>query len=144
MTTEKNKAIIYRFLKELAKDLTAIDTFFAPDAFAYLPGIPEPTNREGFKHFVSLLYTAFPDLRHTVEDQIAENDKVVNRVTVQGTHQGYFQGIAPASREITITDILITRIKEDKVVELWAQFDALGLLQQLGVFPPIGSRPMVN
>jgi predicted ester cyclase len=122
----------------LAQDLPAIDVFFAPNALAHLPGSPKPTNREGFKQFVSLLYTAFPDLHHTVEDQIAENDKVVNRVTAWRTHRGYFQGIAPTSRLITIADIFITRIKEGKVIELWAQFDALGLLQQLGVFSPIG------
>ena len=144
MTTEKNKAIINHFLEKLDKDLTAIDVFFASNALAHLPGYPEPTNCEGFKQFVTLLYIAFPDLRHTVEDQIAENDKVVNRVTARGTHQGYFQGIAPTNRQITIADIFITRIKEGKVVELWAQFDALGLLQQLGVFPPIGSGPMIN
>ena len=138
MTTEKNKAIINRFLEELGKDLTAIDVFLAPNALAHLPGSPEPTNREGFKQFVTLLYTAFPDLHHAVEDQIAENDKVVNRVTARGTHQGYFHGIAPTSKQITIADIFITRIKEGKVIELWAQFDALGLLQQLGVFPSIG------
>ena len=127
-----------RFLEELDKDLTAIDIFFTPNCLAHLPGSSEPTNREGFKQFATLLYAAFPDLHHTVEDQIAENDKVVNRVTARGTHQGYFQGIAPTSRQITIADIFITRIKEGKVIELWAQFDALGLLQQLGVFPPIG------
>ena len=116
MTTETNKATINRFLKELGKDLTAIDVFFSPNALAHLPGSPEPTNREGFKQFVTLLYTAFPDLHHTVEDQVAENDKVVNRVTVRGTHQGYFQAIAPTNRQITITDILIARIKEGKVI----------------------------
>ncbi len=130
--------MINLFLEELGKDLTAIDVFFAPNALAHLPGSPEPTNREGFKQFVAMLYTGFPDLHHTVEDQIAENDMVVNRVTARGTHQGYFQGIAPTSKQITIADIFITRIKEGKVIELWAQFDALGLLQQLGVFSPIG------
>jgi len=62
----------------------------------------------------------------------------VNRVTARGTHQGYFQGIAPTSKQVTIADIFITRIKEGKVIEVWAQFDALALLQQLGVFPPMG------
>ena len=138
MAAEKNKDIIKHFLTELDKDPTAVDLFFAPHALAHLPGIPEPANREGFKGFVSLLYTAFPDLYHTIEDQIAEDDRVASRVTVHGTHRGYFQGIAPTSRRVTITDILITRIKESKVIELWAQFDALGLLRQLGAFPPIG------
>ncbi len=84
-----------------------------------------------------MLYTAFPELHHTVEDQIAENDKVVNRVTARGTHIGYFQVIPPTSRQITIIDILIARLKQGKVTELWAQFDALGLLEQFGVFPAI-------
>lgn len=83
---------------------------------------------------MALLYAAFPDLHHKVEDQIAENDRVVSLVTVRGTHQGDFQGIAPKGKQMIITDIIIARIKGGKAVELWAQFDALGLLQQLGVY----------
>jgi predicted ester cyclase len=138
VTKEPNKAFVTRFLKELDKDLTAVDEFFSPNCLAHLPGSSEPTNREGFKHFVTLLYAAFPDLKHTVEDQIAENDKVVTRLTARGSHRGDFQGIAPTGKEVTIKDIMITRIKGGKVLELWAQFDVLGLLQQLGVLLPPG------
>ncbi len=134
MAVDQNKTIICSFLAELDKRLTAIDEFFTPDCLAHLPGSPEPTDREGFKQFVTLLYTAFPDLQHKVEDQIAENDKVVSLVTVRGTHRGDFRGIAPTGKQVIIKDILITRIKEGRTVELWAQFDALGLLQQLGVY----------
>jgi len=136
MTTEQHKVFIRRFLETLDRDLTAINDFFSPDCLSHLPGRATPTNREGFKQFVTLLYAAFPDLKHTVEDQIAENDKVVTRVTARGSHQGHFQGIAPTGKEVMITDIMITRIKGGKVLDLWAQFDVLGLLQQIGVFLP--------
>ncbi len=131
MTADQNKTLIYRFLAELDKRPTAINEFFAPGCRAYLPGSPEPTDLEGFRQFVALLYTAFPDLQHKVEDQMAEHDKVVSLVTAWGTHQGDFQGILPTGKHAIIKDILITRIKEGKIVELWAQFDALSLLQQL-------------
>ncbi len=83
------------FLEKLDKDISAIDEFFIPDCIAYLPGFPGSTNREGFRQFVAMLYTAFPDLHHTMEDQIAENDMVANHVNVCGTHRGDFQGIPP-------------------------------------------------
>ncbi len=140
MAVDQNKAIICSFLAALDKRSTAIDEFFNPDCLAHLPGSPEPTDREGFKQFVTLLYTAFPDLQHKVEDQIAENDKVVSLVTVQGTHRGNFRGIAPTGKQVIITDILITRIQGRKIAELWAQFDALSLLQQLGAYGLQGRR----
>ena len=138
MVLDQNKNFMRSFLEELDKHLTAIDTFLSPSCLTHLPGNPEPTDRAGFKHFVALLYTAFPDLHHKVEDQIAENDKVVSLVTACGTHQGDFQGIPPTGKQVIITDIIITRIQTGKAVELWAQFDALGLLQQLGVYRPQG------
>jgi len=136
--TEKNKGFIRRFLEELDKDLSAVDDFFSSNCVVHLPGNPGPANREGFKQFVRLLYTAFPDLRHTVEDQIAEDDKVVSLVKAHGTHQGPFQSIEPTGRQVTITDIVITHLATGRVIELWAQFDVLGLLQQLGVPSPSG------
>jgi predicted ester cyclase len=133
MITDQNKAIMRSFLRELDKDRNAIDTFFSPTSLMHLPGNFQRTNLEGFKEFVALLYAAFPDLHHQVEDQIAEYDKVVSLITARGTHQGDFQGIAPTGKQVIMADIIITRIQEGKAVELWAQFDALSLLQQLGV-----------
>jgi predicted ester cyclase len=134
MTTDQNKAVMRSFLEKLDKDISAIDEFFIPDCIAYLPGFPSPTNREGFRQFVAMLYAAFPDLHHTVEDQIAENDKVASLVNVRGTHRGDFLGIASTGKQVAFKDFIITRIQGGKVVELWAQFDTLSLLQQLGVF----------
>jgi predicted ester cyclase len=129
-----SKAIVRTFLERLDKDLSAIDDFLIADCLANLPGNPDPTNRDGFRQFVAMLYAAFPDLHHTVEDQIAENDKVVSLVNVRGTHLGELFGIASTGRQIMFRDFIITRIQKGKVIELWAQFDALSLLQQLGVF----------
>lgn len=134
MTADQNKATIRIFLEKLDEDISAIDEFFIPDCPAHLPGIPGPTNREGFRKFVEILYTAFPDLHHVIKEQIAEHDKVASIINVYGTHKGDFQGIAPTGRQVMFEDFMITRIQGGKVVELWAQFDALKLLQQLGVF----------
>jgi len=81
-----------------------------------------------------MLYTAFPDLHHMVEEQIAEDDNVASIINVHGTHKGDFLGIAPTGRQVVFEDFMITRFQGGKVVELWAQLDALILLQQLGVF----------
>lgn len=132
MNLAQNKIVTREFLAELDKSREAVDTFFSPGCVAHLPGMEGPTGREGFKAFVEMLYAAFPDLSHTVVDQIAELDKVANLVRAQGTHRGAFQSIPPTGKSVVITDIFIVRIMKGKVVELWAQFDVLGLLQQLG------------
>ena len=134
MTINQNKVTIRDFLVKLDDNISAIDEFFIPDCKAHLPGIPGPTDREGFRQFVAMLYAAFPDLHHMVKDQIAENSKVASIIDVYGTHKGDFQGIAPTGIQVMFEDLIITRIQRGKVVELWAQFDALKLLQQLGAF----------
>jgi predicted ester cyclase len=133
MNSEQNKALVRNFLIELDKGLDAVDRFFSSDCLAYLPGTVSPTNREGLKAFIGMLYAAFPDLRHTIIDQVAEYEKVASLVSARGTHKGPFQSIAPTGRAVVITDIIIVRIMDGIVVELWAQFDVLGLFQQFGV-----------
>jgi predicted ester cyclase len=134
LNTEQNKALIRNFLIELDKGLDAVDRFFSPDCLVHLPGTVSPSNREGLKAFIGMLYTAFPDLRHSIIDQFAEHEKVANLVSAHGTHRGAFQSIAPTGNAVVITDIIIVRIMDGRIVELWAQFDVLGLFQQLGVF----------
>jgi predicted ester cyclase len=134
VTTDRNKATIRIFLEKLDKNLSAIEEYFIPDCPAHLPGLPDATDRNGFRHFVMMLYSAFPDLHHVVRHQIAENDQVASIIDVCGTHKGDFQGIPPTGRQVMFEDFMITTIREGKVVELWAQFDALKLLQQIGAF----------
>ncbi len=94
--------------------------------------------REGIEQFYGALRAAFPDLRITIEDQVAEGDRVVTRWTARGTHTGAFQGIPPTGKQGRMTGIDIDRIADGKVVECWVNSDDLGLLQQLGVIPTPG------
>jgi predicted ester cyclase len=82
-----------------------------------------------------VFYTAFPDMHYTVEDLIAEGDKVVCRWTVRATHQGEFMGVPATGKVVTWTGISITRFAGGKDVEDWESFDMLGLMQQLGAIP---------
>ena len=83
-----------------------------------------------------MLRTAFPDIHATIDDILAEGDKVVTRFTMTGTFKGEYMGIAPTGKKITITGILITRWVDGKEVKAWENRDMLGFYQQLGVSPP--------
>ena len=93
---------------------------------------------EAYQQFVSMYYTAFPDLQISVEAMVAEGDRVVARYTGRGTHQGELMGIPPTGKPVSVTNILIARIANDRVVEQWLNTDVLGMLQQLGVVPAMG------
>ena len=82
--------------------------------------------------------SAFPDLNVTVEDSIAEGDKVVQRLSQTGTHEGEFMGVEPTGRKVTSSGIIIGRLEDGKAVKEWAQLDQMGLMQQLGVVEPPG------
>jgi len=90
---------------------------------------------EGLTQFVSMMRSALPDLRITLEDDMADGDRVVTRWIGQGTHQGELMGIAPTGNQVTITGITIHRIEDTKIVEEWSNWDALGLMQQIGAVP---------
>ena len=90
---------------------------------------------EEAKQFVATFLEAFPDLNVTVEDEIAEGDKVVTRWTIRGTHQGELMGIAPTEKQIELKGITIHRIEGDKIAEEWSRYDNLGMMQQLGALP---------
>jgi predicted ester cyclase len=78
---------------------------------------------------------AFPDIRLTIEDLIAENDKVVERVTATGTNKGEFMGTTPTGKQITVPVITINRFVGNKIVERWSLYDQLAMMQQLGMIP---------
>jgi steroid delta-isomerase-like uncharacterized protein len=96
------------------------------------------TGTETFKQRFSAVRAAFPDANLTIEDGIAVGDKVASRWTLRGTHTGPFASFAPTGRHVVITGMNICRIQGGKLVEHWANFDHLGLLQQLGVLNPRG------
>ena len=119
-------------------NLALVDEIVADDYVGHTP-IDDIHGPEGAKQFDSMLHEAFPDYQVTVEDQIAEGDKVVTRWTCRGTHKGRFQGIPPTGKQITMTGITIFRIANGKLVEGWSNPDLLGMLQQLGAAPKPGS-----
>jgi len=139
MSTEENKAIVRRLFEELWNQgkLDVAGEIFANDYIFHGPVAGEVRGPEGFKQFVSMYLTSYPDLQFAIEDQIAEGDKVVTRWTATGTHKGELMGISPTSVRMTVTGIVIGRIAGDKIVEDWADWDALGMLRQLGVVPPL-------
>ena len=118
-----------------ANDQAALKELLAPDFIAHQTGAPGPLNREEFLGGISAASASFSDQHYTIEDQIAEGDKVVTRVAWQGTHSGDFQGVPPTGKQLIGSGVAIERIKDGKIVERWANPDLLGLLQQLGLFP---------
>jgi steroid delta-isomerase-like uncharacterized protein len=135
MSAEDNKALARRAYEALnQRNLALVDELCAPDivdhnASRTIQGLA------AYKQFLSMYLAGGPDLHFTIEDQVAEGDKVVTRYTAQGTHLGTFMGIPPTGKYITVTGISIIRVVNGKVVEEWANGDELGLLHQLEVIP---------
>jgi steroid delta-isomerase-like uncharacterized protein len=129
---ETNKAIALRD-EELwnTGNLAIADEIFATDFVNHDPGLPNVVDLESYKAFIVVCFTSFPDFQTTVEDMVAEGDKVVTRRTVTATHQGEFSGIPPTGRQVTWTGMTIYRVANGKIVEAWWAYDALGLMQQL-------------
>ena len=132
--SEENKALARRAW-ELADNPDILEEVYAPDVVWHEPD-QEIRGLEQAKKFVSAYKTAFPDIKITVEDVIAEGDKVVSRVTLRGTHQGETEEFGPPTgRQIEGGGITISRIEGGKIVEDWDSYDNLTTLQQLGLAP---------
>jgi len=139
MSAHENKALARRVFEEVWNkgNLAVADEVWANNFVGH--AVPdEIKGPEGAKQFFSVFRSAFPDLQFTIEDQIAEGDKVVTRWTLRGTHEGEFQGIAPTGKQMAMTGITVQRIAGGRIVEGWTNRDALGMLVQLGVVPPPG------
>ncbi len=137
MSTEQNKKVAERLPVEIGKgNLAVFDEVVGPNAVdhAVPPGLP-PT-LEGAKQFFAAFRAAFPDLKYTIEDVIAEGDYVVQRVTGTGTMKGAFQGMPPSGKSATWSEMHIVRFADGKVVEHWANIDQMGMLTQLGFIQP--------
>jgi len=134
--TERNKAIVRQFVDEVINrgNIGSLKTFVAADHVSHEP-IGDHYGPEGIRIGLAGYRAAFPDLTVTIDDLVAEGDRVVRRFTAQGTHAGHFMGIVPTGRIVTVTGIWIDRLEGGKLVESWFSFDALGLLMQIGVVP---------
>ena len=142
--SEENKAIAARIPLEAFNEgkLEVIDELIADDSIDHAelpPGIPP--GKEGLKLFVKALRSAFPDLKITINFEVAEGDLVVAHGTTTGTMKGEFAGMPPNGKSATWNAIHITRVKDGKIVEHWAVQDNLGMLQQLGFMPMPEAAP---
>ena len=136
---EENKAMMRRILEVFnTGNVNLADELIATDVIDHQapPGIEQ--GLAGFKQLVTMFRAAFSDIHFTIEDMIAEGDKVVARGTMSGTHKGEFMGMAPTHKPFTIQVIDIVRFAGGKAVEHWGNQDDLGMLQQLGVIPTPG------
>jgi steroid delta-isomerase-like uncharacterized protein len=113
-----------------------IDELVAPEFVGHDPALPQDiAGPDGQREVVSGYRAAFPDLEVTIDDQIAEGDRVVTRWTARGTHTGDLWGIPGTGKQVTVTGTSIDRNQDGRIVETWSHWDALGLMQQLGVVP---------
>jgi steroid delta-isomerase-like uncharacterized protein len=134
---EDNKAIVRQYYAEVLTkgNVAAIDDLVSPTYIGHDPAAPDAQGTMGLKQRVTRLRTAFPDLHVTVEDMVAEGDKVATRFTLQGTDKGEFRGIAPTGKQVRWTATSIIRLENGKFAEGWANADDLGRMRQLGAFP---------
>ena len=138
MSAEENKVVSRRVAQEIFNggNLDLANELYDPDYVLHDPSLPEDLHGpEGIKQYAAMSLGAFPDARVTVEDQVAEGDKVVSRWTATGTHTGDLMGMSPTGRRIEISGITINRFSGGKIAEDWYQSDDLGMMQQLGVIP---------
>jgi steroid delta-isomerase-like uncharacterized protein len=141
MSALDNKAVIRRFMEAVNNGTwrEAFDALFTTTCVFHepRPGAPPrlAAGPQGARDYAAAGFAAFPDLQWTVEDQLAEGDKVMTRLTQRGTHRGEFMGIAPTGKHVTFTAVLVSRVEEGKIAETWVYVDTMGLFQQLGAFP---------
>ena len=141
MSTEQNKAMARQMIEEIFSrgDLSRVDEYLAPD-FVEREELPPglPGGREGVIQLTAILRSAFPDFKATIDDLVAEGDRVVMRQTWRGTHKGEFMGVPPTGKSVSFGVIDILRIAGGKVVEHWGLMDSMSLMQQLGASPTPG------
>ena len=138
VSLEENKALARRWVEDLfnAGTLEVADEIIAPDHVHHDPTLPDiPPGPEGQKQVVNLYRGAFTNAHISIEDQLVEGDRVVTRWTSSGTHQGELMGVAPTGNQVRITGITINRISGGKIEESWTNYDALGMMQQIGAIP---------
>ena len=142
MSTEQNKTIARRYAEELQDfwrtgDLSFVDRIFDSNYIQHVPGVPASMS---VKQIFAALRAGIPDFQTTIEDLIAEGDRVAVRISWQGTHKGELMGIPPTGKHVKVTEMQIYRMTNGKIVERWVESDVLGMMQQLGIIPTQGQQ----
>src|SRR6478672_4063555 len=137
MTTEENKLRMGRFVEFIntASEELA-DELISPTATFHVPGRAEPMRGPaGYLAIIGMMRSGFPDVRWTLEEMVAENDKVAARFIMKGTHQGVFFGVPPTGKSIKVQAMNFYRFSNGQIIEEYGQLDLLGLLQQIDAVP---------
>ncbi len=146
--SEKNKATIRRLYQEALNrgDPAVIEEVYAPDVELHLPGVPEdPFGPAPVHQLFSMVWAAFPGSSATIEDLVAEGDKVVARITLHRPHDGRILGLSPRSEQAAWTRIEVFRLFQGRIVEQWGDRDDVALLRQIGVSaPPLDPRGRIS
>ena len=133
-TEKQNKALVQKILEEGDKhNIGILDEICSPDYKMYFPSNAEPISLEQHKELFNAFLIAFPDLKHTIHESVAEGNFVSTRETLSGTHEGEFQGIPPTGNRFEFSAICMWKFSDGKLVEYWSDGDILGLMQQLGM-----------
>lgn len=135
---EKNKDLIQAYNDDFINqhNIADFENFFAADLIFH--NADGDLNYEQQKGFLGAVFIAFPDLHETSDVLVAEGDQVARVYTAKGTFKNEFMGIPPTEKQIVVEGIQVFRIEEGKISEVWASSDNLGMMQQLGVIPPMG------
>jgi predicted ester cyclase len=139
MSSEQNKTIVRRLLEEPWKgNLGVVDELIDRNYVGHDPSIPEPLRGpDGFKENVSTYRAAYSDAQITVDEQIAEGDRVATRWTGRGKHDGDLMGVAPTGKKVTVSGLTLSRLANGKVIEAYTNWDTYGMMQQLGIVPEL-------
>jgi steroid delta-isomerase-like uncharacterized protein len=136
MSAEDNKNLNLRWIQAFnERDWAAEAACRTEDFQAHMQGAPDPLDANGWMAFLGMFTTAFPDVRIAVEGSVGDRDMVASRWIMTGTHNGNFQGVPATGRQISMKGIDVSRVVDGRIAEHWAQFDAIGVMQQIGAIP---------
>lgn len=139
MSLEDNKELVMRLCEVFnTGNLNEIEEVATADLVLHHATDREVTPREMYKQSFVVVRNAFPDIHMVIDDLFGEGDKVACRWTITGTHKGAYQGIPPTNKKLVFSGNNIFRIADGKVAEIWSRYNTLGMMQQLGVIPPMG------
>ncbi|MCH7737715.1 MAG: ester cyclase [Chloroflexi bacterium] len=136
-TREENLEVVSRFIEEFKNNANhgIVDELMSPDFVHHLTDPRLPAGREGIKVLGQVIVAGFPDVHASVQELLADGDKVIERTQTSATHTGEFNGIPPTGKQVGWTEIHIYRLVDGKIAEQWSEIDLLGLLVQLGAIP---------
>jgi steroid delta-isomerase-like uncharacterized protein len=139
--SEANKSVSRRLVEEAFNQgkYDVIEELVVPTIVSHDPATGDVTGHDGVRQNIDGYRSAFPDVKITINEQLAEGDLVATRWTAKGTHKGELMGIAPTGKEATVTGLTLERIKDGKIVESWTNWDTFGLMRQLGVIPAMAT-----